>query len=392
MAAISMRNIVKRYSDGYQAVDNVSLDIADGEFVILVGPSGCGKSTLLRMIVGLEDITSGDMMIGDVRVNQKAPRDRNLSMVFQNYALYPHLTVFENIAFPLRLRNTPDAEVRERVRTAAELLQLTEHLDRKPAHLSGGQRQRVAMGRAIVRKADAFLFDEPLSNLDAKLRGQMRTEIARMQKRLGTTTVYVTHDQTEAMTLGDRIAVLRRGVLQQVGTARQLYEEPANLFVAGFIGSPPMNFVPGRVKGGQIDTPFGTVSPAGARLSRVADRELVILGLRPEHFEDASLVPADKRARGRTFSADVDVTEWLGAQLYAYVPYEASPEITKQLEELERELDSEQMRTQLVVALDVNSRVVSGSAAELWFDPERMHVFDAASGENLTLTAAAPTD
>ncbi|BCJ39422.1 putative sugar ABC transporter, ATP-binding protein SugC [Actinoplanes ianthinogenes] len=385
MAAISMRNIVKRYGDGYQAVDNVSLDIADGEFVILVGPSGCGKSTLLRMIVGLEDITSGDMMIGDVRVNQKAPRDRNLSMVFQNYALYPHLTVFENIAFPLRLKNTSDKEVKDRVQEAAELLQLTEHLERKPANLSGGQRQRVAMGRAIVRNADAFLFDEPLSNLDAKLRGQMRTEIARMQKRLGTTTVYVTHDQTEAMTLGDRIAVLRRGVLQQVGTARQLYEEPANLFVAGFIGSPPMNFVPGRVKGGQIDTPFGPVTPTGARFARVADRELVILGLRPEHFEDAALVAAEKRARGRTFSAEVDVTEWLGAQLYAYVPYEAASEITKQLEELERELDSEQMRTQLVVALDVNSRVASGSTAELWFDPERMHVFDAASGENLTL-------
>ncbi|GAA4606439.1 multiple sugar transport system ATP-binding protein [Actinoplanes octamycinicus] len=391
MAAISMRNIVKRYGDGYQAVDNVSLDIADGEFVILVGPSGCGKSTLLRMIVGLEDITSGDMMIGDVRVNQKAPRDRNLAMVFQNYALYPHLTVFENIAFPMRLKNTPDSEVRERVQKAADLLQLGEHLDRKPANLSGGQRQRVAMGRAIVRDADAFLFDEPLSNLDAKLRGQMRTEIARMQKRLGTTTVYVTHDQTEAMTLGDRIAVLRRGVLQQVGTARQLYEEPANLFVAGFIGSPPMNFVPGRVKGGQIDTPFGTVAATGPRLARVTDHELVIIGLRPEHFEDAELVAPEKRARGRTFSAEVDVTEWLGAQLYAYVPYDAAPEITKQLEELERELDSEQMRTQLVVALDVNSRVGSGSTAELWFDPERMHVFDAASGENLTLATPPRT-
>jgi multiple sugar transport system ATP-binding protein len=384
MAAINMRNIVKRYGDGYQAVDDVSLDIADGEFVILVGPSGCGKSTLLRMIVGLEDITSGDMIIGGQRVNQKAPRDRNLAMVFQNYALYPHLTVYENIAFPLRLRKADDKEVREQVTRAAELLQLTEHLDRKPAHLSGGQRQRVAMGRAIVRKADAFLFDEPLSNLDAKLRGQMRTEIARMQKRLGTTTVYVTHDQTEAMTLGDRIAVLRRGVLQQVGSARQLYEEPANLFVAGFIGSPPMNFVPGRVKDGRIDTPFGPVAPAGERLRRVGDRELVILGLRPEHFEDAALVPAAKRAAGRTFTAEVDVTEWLGHELYAYVPYESAPEVNEQLQELERELDSEQMRTQLVVALDVNSRIRAGASADIWFDPERMHVFDVATGENLT--------
>jgi multiple sugar transport system ATP-binding protein len=384
MAEINMKNIGKRYGDGYQAVDNVSLDIADGEFVILVGPSGCGKSTLLRMIVGLEDITSGDMIIGGTRVNTKAPRDRNLAMVFQNYALYPHLTVFENIAFPLRLKKAPEEEVRARVTEAAELLQLTEHLQRKPAHLSGGQRQRVAMGRAIVRKADAFLFDEPLSNLDAKLRGQMRTEIARMQKRLGTTTVYVTHDQTEAMTLGDRIAVLRRGVLQQVGTARQLYEEPANLFVAGFIGSPPMNFVPGRVKGGQIETPFGTVSASTDRLRKVGDHDLVILGLRPEHFEDASLVPADKRAQGKSFTAEVDVTEWLGHELYAYVPYDAPAEIEAQLEELERELDSEQMRTQLVVALDASSRIKSGSTAELWFDPGRMHVFDAGTGENLT--------
>ncbi len=245
MAAITMRNIVKKYGDGFPAVNDVSLDIADGEFMILVGPSGCGKSTLLRMIVGLEDITSGDMLIGDNRVNDKAPRDRNLAMVFQNYALYPHLTVFENIAFPLRLSGKhSDEEIRKLVTEAADTLELGEHLDRKPANLSGGQRQRVAMGRAIVRQADAFLFDEPLSNLDAKLRGQMRTEILRLQRRLGVTTVYVTHDQTEAMTLGDRVAVLKKGVLQQIASPRELYDQPVNLFVAGFIGSPPMNFVP----------------------------------------------------------------------------------------------------------------------------------------------------
>src|ERR687892_2514734 len=244
MAAIEMKNIVKQYSDGFAAVNDVSVDVGDGEFMILVGPSGCGKSTLLRMIVGLEDITSGDMVIGGERVNEKAPRDRNLSMVFQNYALYPHLSVYENIAFPLRLAKTPDAQVDERVRNAADLLELEEHLERKPANLSGGQRQRVAMGRAIVREAQAFLFDEPLSNLDAKLRGQMRTEISRLQRRLGTTTVYVTHDQTEAMTLGDRVAVLKRGILQQVGSPRELYDQPVNIFVAGFIGSPPMNFLP----------------------------------------------------------------------------------------------------------------------------------------------------
>src|SRR5687767_14618321 len=216
MAAITIRNLVKEYGDGFKAVNDVSLDIADGEFMILVGPSGCGKSTLLRMIVGLEDITGGDLLIGGKKVNDKAPRDRNLAMVFQNYALYPHLTVFENIAFPLRLRkDMAEDEIRRRVENAAETLELTEHLQRKPANLSGGQRQRVAMGRAIVRDALAFLFDEPLSNLDAKLRGQMRTEIRRLQRRMGTTTVYVTHDQTEAMTLGDRVCALRRGILQQ---------------------------------------------------------------------------------------------------------------------------------------------------------------------------------
>src|SRR4249919_2408820 len=260
MAAIEMKNIVKKYGDGFPAVNNVSIDVADGEFMILVGPSGCGKSTLLRMIVGLEDITSGDMMIGDKRVNDLAPRDRNLSMVFQNSALYPHLTVYENFAFPLRLKgNIPESEIDTKVREASKTLELDEHLDRKPGNLSGGQRQRVAMGRAIVRQADAFLFDEPLSNLDAKLRGQMRTEITRLQRALGTTTVYVTHDQTEAMTLGDRVAVLKKGVLQQVASPRELYEHPVNLFVAGFIGSPPMNFVPARISGGQLELPFVSV-------------------------------------------------------------------------------------------------------------------------------------
>src|SRR6187431_788801 len=229
MASISMNSIVKQYSDGFLAVNNVTLEVADGEFVILVGPSGCGKSTLLRMIVGLEDITSGDMLIDGTRVNEKAPRDRNLAMVFQNYALYPHLSVFENIAFPLRLKGTADEEVNKLVGETAEVLELTEHLERKPANLSGGQRQRVAMGRAIIRQADAFLFDEPLSNLDAKLRGQMRTEISRLQRRLGITTVYVTHDQTEAMTLGDRVVVMRQGLVQQIGTPAELYDLPRNI-------------------------------------------------------------------------------------------------------------------------------------------------------------------
>ncbi|ANY06109.1 ABC transporter ATP-binding protein [Pseudonocardia sp. HH130630-07] len=384
MASIEMRNIVKTYGDGYPAVNDVSMDIADGEFMILVGPSGCGKSTLLRMIVGLEDITSGDMVIGGSRVNDKAPRDRNLSMVFQNYALYPHLSVFENIAFPLRLTKTPDDEVHTKVNNAASVLELHEHLDRKPANLSGGQRQRVAMGRAIVRDADAFLFDEPLSNLDAKLRGQMRTEIARLQRRLGITTVYVTHDQTEAMTLGDRVCVLRKGVIQQVASPRELYEQPVNLFVAGFIGSPPMNFLPATVSGSTLETPFGPIEIAGARAGRLAGHDLVLVGIRPEYFEDASLVDEAKRSLGSTFTARVDVTEWLGDAQYAYIPYEAPPEVDAKLKELSRELDSDQLRTQAIVSIDSTSRIREGREAEFWLDARKIHVFDPESGENLT--------
>ncbi len=402
MAAISMKNLVKRYGDGFPAVNDVSLDVADGEFMILVGPSGCGKSTLLRMIVGLEDITSGELRIGDQVVNKLAPRGRNLSMVFQNYALYPHLTVFENIAFPLRLAKRPDSEVRQRVTEVAETLELTEHLDRKPANLSGGQRQRVAMGRAIVREANAFLFDEPLSNLDAKLRGQMRAEISRLQRRLGVTTVYVTHDQTEAMTLGDRVAVLRKGVLQQVGTPRQLYEEPVNLFVAGFIGSPSMNFLPATVDGSHLDTPLGRFDLRDDRkIAVVAGRQLVLAGIRPENFEDASLVSEEKKAEGAVISsAHVDVTEWLGNEQYAYVPYDAPPEVAAQLRDLSRELDSDQLRTQAVVALDPSSRISDGQDADLWIDTRQIHLFDPETGENLTLedslaaaeAPAAPTE
>jgi multiple sugar transport system ATP-binding protein len=385
MAAITMRNIVKKYGDGYPAVNDVSLDVADGEFMILVGPSGCGKSTLLRMIVGLEDITSGDMMIGDKRVNDMAPRDRNLAMVFQNYALYPHLSVFENIAFPLRLSGKlSDEEIRKRVNEAAATLELTEHLDRKPANLSGGQRQRVAMGRAIVREADAFLFDEPLSNLDAKLRGQMRTEILRLQRQLGVTTVYVTHDQTEAMTLGDRVAVLKKGVLQQVASPRELYDQPVNLFVAGFIGSPPMNFVPAKVRGDQIELPFVNVPLRDEWRDVVEDDKVYIAGIRPGAFEDADFVDDDKRSRGVTFDVDIDVTEWLGNEQYAFVPFEASTEISNQLAELANELDSEQLRTQICVELDPLSRVRGGDKATLWLDAERLHLFDPHSGDNLT--------
>jgi multiple sugar transport system ATP-binding protein len=307
-------------------------------------------------------------------------------MVFQNYALYPHLTVYENMAFPLRLKKVDDAEVDRKVRNASEMLELNEHLERKPANLSGGQRQRVAMGRAIIREAEAFLFDEPLSNLDAKLRGQMRTEISRLQKRLGITTVYVTHDQVEAMTLGDRVALLRRGKLQQVASPRELYLHPNNLFVAGFIGSPPMNFLPAQVEADRLRLPFGDVPFDVARVGGDAvGRDVLIAGIRPEHLEDASRLDPARRAAGVTFRVSVDVIEWLGDQQVVYVPFEAPEAIRLQLEELQRELDSESMRTQMVVKLDAASNVREGGEIELWFDPADLHLFDPATGDNLSV-------
>ena len=290
MAEIVLDKVTKKYGDGYEAVKSMDLEIADGEFMILVGPSGCGKSTALNMIAGLEDISEGELSIGGEVVNNRAPRDRDIAMVFQNYALYPHMTVRENMGFALKLAKVDGKEIDAKVEEAAATLDLTEHLDRKPANLSGGQRQRVAMGRAIVREPKAFLMDEPLSNLDAKLRVQMRTEVAELQDRLGTTTVYVTHDQTEAMTLGDRVAVMKSGVLQQVDSPGNLYNDPVNLFVAGFIGSPSMNFIHGQVNGGEVELPFATI-PLNDDLKGAAggDRE-VICGIRPEHFEDAELI------------------------------------------------------------------------------------------------------
>ena len=385
MATIEMKHIVKKYGDGFPAVNDVSIDVADGEFLILVGPSGCGKSTLLRMIVGLEDITSGEMVIGGKRVNDLAPRDRKLAMVFQNYALYPHLTVYENIAFPLRLAGASDQEVDEKVRAAAETLELNEHLERKPANLSGGQRQRVAMGRAIVRNADAFLFDEPLSNLDAKLRGQMRTEISRLQKRLGITTVYVTHDQIEAMTLGHRVAVLKRGNLQQLATPRELYDNPANLFVAGFIGSPPMNFMPATVEGTTLKLPFGEVEIPAEKAQKVAGKGLLIAGIRPESFAEAGAPHARDVSDANTFEATIDVVEWLGNETYAYVPFDAPPEVQSQLEQLEQELDGDTVRTQLVITLDGASEVKAGDRITIWMDAAKVHLFDPATSDNLTV-------
>ena len=385
MAEVTLNNVRKSYGST-EVIHGIDLQIGSGEFVVFVGPSGCGKSTLLRMIVGLEDITSGDMIIGGERVNDQAPRDRNLAMVFQNYALYPHLTVYENIAFPLRLsKQFSEKEIDEKVNQASRLLELDEHLQRRPANLSGGQRQRVAMGRAIVREAQAFLFDEPLSNLDAKLRGQMRTEISRLQRRLGITTVYVTHDQTEAMTLGDRVAVLKRGILQQLATPRELYEQPNNLFVAGFIGSPPMNFLPATVEGETVSLPFGTVRVPPEKARRAEGKGLLIAGIRPEHFDDAAVVEPFRLEHGSTFRAKVDVTEWLGNEAYAYIPIDLPAEIQTQLTDLERELDMEALRPQLVVSLDAASRIGEGQDAEIFVDARKMHLFDPQSQENLTV-------
>ncbi|MFL5121443.1 MAG: ABC transporter ATP-binding protein [Microvirga sp.] len=385
MAQVVLSQINKFYDGAVHAVKDVNLDIRDREFMVFVGPSGCGKTTTLRMIAGLEEISSGDIRIGTQRVNDLAPMDRDIAMVFQNYALYPHMSVFDNMAFGLKMRKFEKDEIRKRVQDAAEILGIQDLLKRKPRQLSGGQRQRVALGRAIVRHPQVFLFDEPLSNLDAKLRGQMRTEILRMQRRLGITTVYVTHDQTDAMTLGDRVALLRRGELQQVATPRDLYEQPVNIFVAGFIGSPPMNFVPAHVQDGTMKLPFTSFELPEELTRAVGDREWVIVGIRPERFEDVDLIEGDKLTGGVEFEAKIDVVEWLGNEQYAYIPYDAPESMVAGLAELERELDSERMRSQLIVALEPMSRIHDDSDAALWVDPRRMLIFDPQSGDNLTL-------
>ncbi|HEY3907732.1 MAG TPA: sn-glycerol-3-phosphate ABC transporter ATP-binding protein UgpC [Streptosporangiaceae bacterium] len=391
MAEIVLDEITKRYPDGALAVDKISMDIADGEFIILVGPSGCGKSTTLNMIAGLEDITEGELRIGGQVVNEKAPKDRDIAMVFQSYALYPHMTVRENMGFALKLAKTPQNVIDEKVNEAARVLDLTAHLDRKPANLSGGQRQRVAMGRAIVRNPSAFLMDEPLSNLDAKLRVQMRTEVSRIQRRLGTTTVYVTHDQTEAMTLGDRVAVMRSGLLQQIGSPQELYDNPDNLFVAGFIGSPAMNFFPGTLEEGSLHTSFGaiTLTPQLRQvLTRAnAGRELIV-GLRPENFEDATLVGPAEREHGITFRTTVDVVESMGSDVFVYFAQGRDNTLdVDQLAELAQ--DSGQADTggsgdTVTARLDSATQVREGQEAELWVDTRSMHVFDPQTGKNYT--------
>ncbi len=390
MAELSLQNVDKIYPNGYQAIYDLSLDISDGEFIVLVGPSGCGKSTALRMVAGLEEITAGKLIIDGRVVNDVHPKDRDIAMVFQNYALYPHMSVFDNIGFALKLAKVPKAEIAERVQKAADILDLSEYLDRKPGQLSGGQRQRVAMGRAIVRQPKAFLMDEPLSNLDAKLRVQMRAEIASLQRNLGVTTLYVTHDQVEAMTMGDRVAVLKRGVLQQCDTPQTLYERPSNVFVAGFIGSPAMNLMRGRLEGTSEapEVVLGTnrlaVAPelwaANPSLAGYLDTDVVV-GIRPEDLEDASLAsdaPADRR-----LSSEVTLVESLGAEIIVHFPVEAEPFAIMDAEfegEDAVEAARHEGRAVYVARFSPRSGARIGESIEIAVDTSRFHFFDPASG------------
>jgi len=384
MASITLHDVTKRYRDGTIAVDAVSLDVADGELVVLVGPSGCGKTTLLNMVAGLEDVTDGTIAIDGRVINELAPGQRNIAMVFQSYALYPHMTVRGNMAFPLELAGMDADAIRTRVEETAAMLDLTEHLDRRPAHLSGGQRQRVAMGRAIVRRPRAFLMDEPLSNLDPLLRVQMRRQVANIQRTLGVTTLYVTHDQTEAMTLGDRVVVMRRGIVQQVGTPQTLYDTPRNLFVAGFIGSPSMNFVPGAIENGLLYSPLGVLPLTDVLPGRNVTDDGVILGIRPEHLRIAD---GDDAA-----GVDVDVTavETLGSDTYAYFTLRRDPDAATRFDDVlrrAREADIGLAETApgaenaLVARLSAATHVRPGATIPLRYDPRRLHVFDASSGD-----------
>ncbi|MBC6762479.1 MULTISPECIES: ABC transporter ATP-binding protein [Corynebacterium] len=381
MAEIELKHVYKRFPDGHIGVEDANLKIDDGEFIILVGPSGCGKSTMLNMIAGLEDISEGDLLIDGERMNDVAPKDRDIAMVFQSYALYPHMNVRENIAFPLNLAKLPKKEIEKKVNEAAEILDLTEFLDRKPAHLSGGQRQRVAMGRAIVRRPKVFLMDEPLSNLDAKLRVQMRTEIAQLQERLSTTTVYVTHDQTEAMTLGDRVVVLKKGVIQQIGAPQELYHRPVNVFVAGFIGSPAMNFLPATVldDGHSADTALGHLPLP----EKFAPGRKVIVGLRPEAFEDAALT--DDNCDAPTVEVEVSVLEAMGSEQFIHFPL---PEIDLKGHAAAEEAGlADNPHAMLVARVDAESNVRRGQKITLAINTDKLNVFDSESGENLALKA-----
>ena len=390
MARIALSSLTKRYGDGPPAVNGLDLHISDGEFMVFVGPSGCGKSTALRMVAGLEAITDGEVKIGDRVVNDVPPKDRDIAMVFQNYALYPHMSVRDNMAFALKLAKVDKAELDRRVNEAASILGLEEFLDRKPRALSGGQRQRVAMGRAIVREPQAFLMDEPLSNLDAKLRVQMRAEIVRIQHDLETTTIYVTHDQVEAMTMGDRVAVLRKGELQQVGSPEELFRSPVNLFVAGFIGSPSMNFVSSRIQdsdgrltvdiGGQsIQVPERLVSEKTA-LKRLAGKEAIV-GIRPQDFEDRE--HGQQGSDTQTLKVKIDLVESLGTQTLLHFEIDAPPVMTDDMKELAADVGADQVaklerggRAEFVAEVDPKSRLQQGDEVELAIDASQLHFFD----------------
>ena len=395
MATVEFDNVWKRYPDGTEAVKGINLSIADGEFIILVGPSGCGKSTALRMVAGLEDISEGKMLIGGNVVNHLTPRERDIAMVFQSYALYPHMTVADNMGFALKLAKVDKDEIRKRVEEAAEILGLTEYLDRKPKALSGGQRQRVAMGRAIVRSPQAFLMDEPLSNLDAKLRVQMRAEIAQLQDRLGVTTVYVTHDQVEAMTMGDRVAVLKRGELMQVDAPQTLYDNPDNLFVAGFIGSPAMNIAQGRLvrNDGALGVEVGDATlrvPDGAleHYPRLRDysKDTVILGMRPEHFVRGRDVP-----EGQRMTVKAELVEALGSDVLVHFPTSAPPVVTEDMREAIDDADAfAEMERQAAAGgqtftarLEPKDMPRLGQELQLGFRAEEFHFFDIDGGEAL---------
>jgi multiple sugar transport system ATP-binding protein len=380
MAEIELRSVTKRFH-GAAAVNNASFTIRDGEFFILVGPSGCGKSTLLNMIVGLESVTEGEILLDGRRIDDVDPKDRNMAMVFQSYALYPHMTARENIAFPLKLAGLARADVEARVAQAAEVLELGGLLDRKPGALSGGQRQRVAMGRAIVREPKVFLLDEPLSNLDARLRVQMRAEIARLQRRLGTTTVYVTHDQTEAMTLGDRVAILRCGEVQQIGTPRELYAHPRNLFVAGFLGAPAMNFLPAHVRGACLELPIGALPIPDSLQPRIAQLEApLVVGFRPDHLE---IAPPGHDAAALRFDAAVELIEWLGADLFVHVDVGLGGFADVSLPEETDLTRRKGNRHTLVARADPSAALCEGDVVSLRLAAARVLIFHAESGENL---------
>jgi multiple sugar transport system ATP-binding protein len=398
VASVTFDGISKVYDNGFKAVDNLDLSINDGEFMVLVGPSGCGKTTALRMLAGLEDISSGELVIDDQVINDVAPQKRDIAMVFQNYALYPHLSVYDNMAYGLKIQKVPKEQIRERVQRIAAVIGLEELLDRKPKQLSGGQRQRVAMGRAIVREPKVFLMDEPLSNLDAKLRVQMRSEVARIQHELQATTVYVTHDQIEAMTMGDRVALMRRGVLQQVDSPMRLYNAPANLFVASFIGSPAMNLFEASLdrKNGHLVAKIGDhflrLDPEAlaepAEIDRYVGRSVAI-GLRPEHLEDAAIAgdaPQERRLRGT-----VTAVEALGSELIAHVEVSGRPVLTEEVKEVAADLDASAMaqleaeqrdaKLPIVARFDVFSRARPGQNVDMVVDTRRLHVFDLDTGK-----------